>query len=129
MVLQKLKMSRHTIIIVLKDVTQCLIFIVMTTKTHLQKIPNKYKLHEIIIANILIMILFHAQNLKKKKKRKNESRAPAQYFTPHEFKRENFKSHLTLLFHKVHAPRTKFRRHVIFKSLPRSSTTLLMIPK
>ena len=62
MVLQKLKRSRHAIIIVLKDVTQRLIFIVMTTKRHLQKIPSKYKLHEIIIANILIVILFHAQN-------------------------------------------------------------------
>ena len=62
MVLQKLKRSRHAIITVLKDVTQCLIFVVMTTKRHLQKISSKYKLHEIIIANILIMILFHAQN-------------------------------------------------------------------
>ena len=128
MVLQKLKRSRHTIITVLKDVTQCLIFVVMTTKTHLQKISSKYKLHEIIIANILIMILFHAQNLKKRKVRTSHVHLQ-QYFTPHEFERENFKSHLTWLFHKVHAPRTKFRRHVKLKSLPRSSTTLLMIPK
>ena len=127
MVLKKLKRSRHTIITVLKDVTQCLIFVVMTTKRHLQKISSKYKLHEIIIANILIMILFHAQ-IKKKKKKTSQVHLQ-QYFTPHEFKRENFKSHLTWLFHKVHAPRTKFRFHVKLKSLPRSNTTLLMIPK
>ena len=64
--------------------------------------------------------------LKKKKERTSHVHLQ-QYFTPHEFKRENFKSLLTWLFHKVHAPRTKFRRHVIFKSLPRSSITLLMI--